>query len=188
MIVKLDNEETELNCQILIHFRPDRWGPNNENWGIQINSKITPLYCCNCQNQLSNLFHIDGGRYGHVGTIKCSCEAEINCTDSDNIVEYLNTSSYFDEKKVGELLIDFKSLYQLNNESIQVISDEINMNIFEVFNGKRIDLEELVGFVIENSQLKIQGDYSLPNEKFTKLPKKVNNWLELLNNTSANKT
>ena len=70
MITKILTDTDEQNCEIRIIVRADRWGFNNEFWGIQIDNTITPLFCCNCKTQLKNFYKLNGGRYGQVGTVE----------------------------------------------------------------------------------------------------------------------
>ena len=77
MISEILTNEEEVECEIRIKVRTNRWGFNNEYWGIQIDNTITPLFCCYCNRQLEYFYKLDGSRYGQVGTVCCDCGAKI---------------------------------------------------------------------------------------------------------------
>ncbi len=180
MITEIKNIEEELDCRINIKFRPFKWGVNNEFWGVQIDNTITPLYCCNCENQLEYFYKLDGGRYGFVGIVKCNCGANINCNDSDNIVEYLDTTTTLNGNLIGKFNIDFVNLYQLNNNSFLKIKEYFNFDIYSEYHNQTIDLKEII------HRLEIEYRFHLSEvkqhtyEKINKLPFIVNKWLSIL--------
>lgn len=185
MIIQLLSIEEEHNCPINIIVRPDRWGFDNENWGIQIDITITPLYCSNCHTQLPAFYHLQGSRYGQVGTITCSCGADIHCTDSDNIVQYLDTMTMVGRNAVGHYHIDFISLYQLNNEAFVRLRDNCGFDLFGRYNNQTVELKTVLDELRAN-----YGFHSLLTtehsaDKITRLPGLVNKWLSVLDTLSG---
>jgi hypothetical protein len=179
MITQLFTTEEELNCPINIIVRPDRWGFDNENWGIQIDNTITPLYCSNCHTQLPAFYHLQGSRYGQVGTITCSCGAAIHCTDSDNIVHYLDTMTMVGRNAVGHHHIDFISLYQLNNEAFVRLKENCGFDLFLQYSNQTVELKTVLDELRTN-----YGFHSLLTtehsaDKITRLPGLVNQWLSI---------
>ncbi len=154
---------------------------SEEQWQIQIDNHITPLYCCNCKMQLDNLYKLDGGRYGQVGTIFCKCGAEIHCVDSDNMVDYLDTTTIFENKIVGTYHIDFKQLYRLNNSNWALIKENIGYDIFNECQGQTMGLEEILNEIIFRFDLTIDSSTNYNTSNFRKLPATINKWFGLLN-------
>ena len=174
MIREIQNIDEEIDCKINIIFRPDKWGRNNEFWGVQIDNKITPIYCCNCKNQLDNFYKLHGGRYGVVGVVKCKCGAEIHCFDSDNIVEYLDTTTTIKDEIVGKYYIDFVKLYKLDNASFLKTCDYFNFNIFAEYNKQMVDLKDIIYKLEKEFDCKPNSLSLHSADKFDKLPRTVN--------------
>ncbi|EKT3967409.1 hypothetical protein NTJ12_002497 [Flavobacterium psychrophilum] len=178
MITEIFTEEEEIKCEIKITFRSENHGSNNECNRIQIDNNITPLFCCNCKNQLTNFYKLNGSRYGQVGTIKCNCGAEIHCTDSDNIVEYLDTLTTVEQNQVGKYHIDYSRIYKLNNEIFSLIKDKTGFDVFKQYSNQNVELNVIVKeletkYVIEKSR-----EYSFEN--FKRLPVIINKWYSIL--------
>jgi len=181
MITEIKTIEAELECEIKIIIRGDRWGANNENWGVQIDNKITPIYCCNCKKQLNNLYRLDGSRYGQVGFVACNCGAEIHCVDSDNIVEYIDTATIINDNAIGKYFIDFKSLYKLDNSSFLKIKDNYELDIFEIYKNQTVDLRIIIDKIEEKIQPDLVNHCNHSSDIFERLPMLINKWFDLLN-------
>ncbi|MFN0050337.1 MAG: hypothetical protein ACKVOU_14535 [Cytophagales bacterium] len=184
MISEILTDEEEQNCEIRIIVRADRWGFNKEFWGIQIDNTITPLYCCSCKTQLKNFYKLNGGRYGQVGTVKCTCEAEINCFDSDNIVEYLDTLTSIDQTLIDKCYIDYTKMYRLNNDSFITIRDKVGFDIYKKYSNQTIDLKQIVEDLELIYGLKYENYQDFRFDKIKQLPRIVNKWLTILENST----
>ncbi len=182
MITKILTDTDEQNCEIRIIVRADRWGFNNEFWGIQIDNTITPLFCCNCKTQLKNFYKLNGGRYGQVGTVECTCGAEIHCTDSDNIVEYLDTLTTVKRTTVDKYFIDFTKTYKLDNSSFVAIKDKVGFDIFRKYANQTIDLKEIIKELEVDYKICIDNNKKFSFDKFEHLPKTINKWFAILDN------
>jgi hypothetical protein len=100
--------EQEEDLQIKLIARGDEFA-------VQIDSQITPIFCCYCNEFLKGLFQIQGSRYGQVGTVPCKCGAQIHCSDSDHIVEYIDALTEVNGRKIGKYHIDLKKEFKLNS-------------------------------------------------------------------------
>jgi len=174
MITEIPTPDKEIEANITLIVR-------GKEWGVQIDNHITPIYCCNCEKQLENLYKLEGGRYGQVGTVNCKCGSEIHCVDSDNIVEYLDTVTTFDNKIIAKYYIDFKQLYRLNNTSWALLKDKVGYNILNEHKDKTVNLEDVVHQIISKFNLAIDNSSQYSTDKFHKLPIIINKWLGLLN-------
>jgi hypothetical protein len=182
MITAIITTDEELKAIIMLEVR-------GEQWGVQIDNHITPLYCCNCKKQLDNLYKLDGSRYGHVGTVTCQCGAEISCVDSDNIVEYLDTTTTFENEKIGSYYIDFKNIYRLNNSSWTFIKENIGYDILSEHKGQTVNLEDVINEISARFNLTVDNSVLYSSDRFNKLPIIINKWFTLLNsidNTATN--
>jgi hypothetical protein len=180
MITKINTLEEELNCQIRVIVRSDRWGFQNEFWGIQIDNTITPIFCCHCNKQLPDFYKLNGGRYGQVGSVMCNCGAEIHCSDSDNIVEYLETVTKIENRDVGTFRVDFIEQYQLDNNSFLKIKDCLGFDIFTMYCNQTIDLKNIISTIRNSVELREIKVKEHSNAKFEKLPQIINEWLSIL--------
>lgn len=180
MITEIFTESEQQNCEIRIRVRSDKWGSNNEFWGIQIDNTITPLFCCNCKTQLSNFYKLSGGRYGQVGTVKCACGAEIHCFDSDNIVEYLDTSTSFKQNSIDKYHIDYTKMYKLENIYFSTIRDKVGFDIFHQYADQTIDLKKIIEELEVKYGLKTESELNFSFDKIERLPKTINKWLTIL--------
>jgi len=187
MINAIDTLTDEIKARIDIIVRSDRWGKDGQFWGIQIDIGITPLFCLNCNRQLEKFYQMNGGRYGYVGGVVCDCGAEIKCVDSDNIVEYLKTSTHLGEKVVGQYYIDYTKVYKLANEHLLQIKDFFGFDIFEEYKNKTVKLEEIVERLIYDYDCEISGEKVYAEEKFVRLPMLINQWFEILDKTKNGK-
>ena len=149
-------------------------------WGVQIDNHVTPLFCCNCKTQLDNFYILDGGRYGQVGTVNCKCGAEIHCVDSDNIVEYLDTTTTYNNQLIGKYYIDFKELYKLNPRTWTIIKEKIGYDIFIEHKAERIELANVIEELISKFSFEVKNTKQYSSDKFDKLPKIINKWFGLL--------
>ena len=174
MIIEILKADQEIDASIRLIVR-------GEEWGVQIDNHITPLYCCNCKKQLDKLYKLDGGRYGQVGTVNCKCGSEIHCVDSDNNVEYLDTTTTFENKIVGKNFIDFKQLYRLNNSSWTLLKENIGYDILSEDKNQEINLEDIINKTILNYNLTIDNSKRYSADKFDNLPTIINKWFGLLN-------
>jgi hypothetical protein len=170
--IRTDSEEQEATVNLIVR---------DDQWGVQIDNRITPIYCCNCNKQLNNFYKLDGSRYGQVGTVKCSCGAEIHCTDSDNIVEYLNTITILNNIEIGKYRIDFKKTYKLEKLYWTLIKNKIGYDIISQHKNTTIDLKEIIDEIITNYHISIDSMEQYKSDKFEKLPIIINKWFELLN-------
>lgn len=182
MITEILSDTDEQNCEIRIIVRTDKWGFNNEFWGIQIDNTITPLYCCNCKTQLKSFYKLNGGRYGQVGTVVCTCGAEIHCTDSDNIVEFLDTLTTFRQTSVDKYYIDFTKIYKLDNSSFISIKEKIGFDVFKKYANQTIDLKAIVKELEVDYGISTDSDINITFDKFDQLPKTINKWFAILDN------
>ena len=182
MITEILTDIDEQNCEIRVIVRIDRWGFNSEYWGVQIDNTITPLYCCNCKTQLKNFYKLNGGRYGQVGTIKCSCGADIHCTDGDNIVEYLDTLTTLGQTSIDKHYIDFTKMYKLDNNTFSTIRDKVGFDIYTKYANQSIDLKKIIDDLELNYGLKTENEQKFTFDKFEHLPKTINKWLTILDN------
>lgn len=173
MITEILTDTEEQGCEIRLIVRSDKWG-------IQIDNTITPLYCCNCKTQLKNLYKLNGGRYGQVGTVKCSCSAAIHCTDSDNRVEYLDILTTLGNTIIGKYHIDFIKLYKLDNSTFFTIKNNLGFDIYKKYANQIIDLKKVIEELEINYELKIENEQDFTFDKFTHLPKIINKWLTIL--------
>ena len=151
-----------------------------EQWGVQIDNHVTPLFCCNCKTQLDNFYILDGGRYGQVGTVNCKCGAEIHCVDSDNIVEYLDTTTTYNNQLIGQYYIDFKELYKLNPRTWTIIKEKIGYDIFIEHKAEKIELANVIEELISKFSFEVKNTKQYSSDKFDKLPKIINKWFGLL--------
>ena len=181
MITEIKTIEEELDCEIKIKIRGDRWGANNENWGVQIHNEITPIYCCNCKKQLNNFYRLGGSRYGQVGFVKCKCGAEIHCVDSDNIVEYLDTTTIINNNMIGKYFIDFKSIYKLDNSSFLKIKDNLGFDIFKIYKNQTVDLRTIIEKIENEIQPELVKHHNHSSDILERLPMLINKWFDLLN-------
>lgn len=110
-----------------------------EPWGVQLDVKLFPIQCPVCEFFFPNLFEHRGSRYGQVSQVSCACGEELNLTDSDNIVEYIEIHS-----QAGKRTQDFKVLYNLTSKDFQALSQKYNYDIFQEHAGERMSLTELV--------------------------------------------
>ena len=192
MITEIKDIEEEIDCKINIRFRPDNWGLNNEFWGVQIDNSITPIYCCNCESQLDNFYRLHGGRYGYVGFVNCKCGAQIHCVDSDNIVEYLDTTTSVNGNTISKYYIDFVRLYQLDNISFLKVKEHFNFDIFSYYKNQTVDLKDIIYKLEKDFNCQPIKVNSNSADKFDKLPETVNKWLDILKmieeNTATNST
>lgn len=182
MITEILTDDEERDCEIKIIVRPDKWGVDNEFWGVQIDNTITPLYCCNCKTQLKYFYKLNGGRYGQVGSVKCICEADIHCTDSDNIVEYLDTLTTIGKNPIGSYYLDFKKMYKLDNKSFLTIRDKVGLNIYQQYVNETIDLKIVVEELENKYGLKTDNSKDFTFEEIERLPKIINRWFRILYN------
>lgn len=185
MITALSTIEDELICPINIIVRNDRWGFENEKWGIQLDNTITPLYCSNCKTQLPLFYHLQGSRYGQVGTVECSCGAAIHCTDSDNIVEYLDTMTTIGPNAVGHYHMDFKTMYQLDNESFIVLKEKTGFDLFRQYGDQTVQLKTVLTELKTGYGIKASDCRTHSYDKLSRLPMVVNEWLSLLETLKA---
>ncbi len=148
--------------------------------GVQIDNHITVIFCCHCKTQLDNFYILDGGRYGQVGTVNCKCGAEIHCVDSDNIVEYLDTTTTFNDQLIGKYYIDFKNLYKLNTQTWTIIKEKTGYDIFIEHKAEQIELADVLEEIISKFSLEIDELKEYSSDKFYKLPELINKWFGLL--------
>lgn len=180
MITEILSESEEESCDIRIIVRTDRWGFNNEFWGIQIDNTITPLFCCNCKTQLNGLYKLDGGRYGQVGSVLCSCGAIIHCTDSDNIVQYLDTATSIGQEVIANYRIDYSEIYKLDNSSFIRIKEKLGFDIYRKYANKTVDLKTIINELEVDYGLKTNIDVRFVLDKFQRLPIIVKKWFSIL--------
>jgi hypothetical protein len=188
MITQLVTTEEELNCPINIIVRADRWGFDNEKWGIQIDNTITPLYCCNCHTQLPSFYQMQGSRYGQVGTVHCTCGADIHCTDGDNIVEYLDTMTNLGRNTVGNYHLDFVNMYKLHNDSFTAIRDKTGFNLFSQYAGQTVGLKSVLSELKTNYGLNGTLIKQHSFDQIIRLPQIVNEWLSVLGTINGKTT
>lgn len=184
MITEILTDTDEQNCEIRIIVRADRWGFDNEFWGIQIDNTITPLYCCNCKTQLKSFYKLSGGRYGQVGTVECTCGAEIHWTDSDNIVEYLDTLTTVRQSPVDKYYIDFTKIYKLDNNSFIAIKEKLGFDVFKKYANQTIDLKAIIKELEVDYGISTDNDKRFTFDKFHHLPKTINKWFSILDNVN----
>lgn len=180
MLTEITTDKDEQNCEIRIIVRTDRWGVNKKSWGIQIDNTITPLYCCNCKTQLKRFYKLNGGRYGNAGSVVCICGAEIHCTDSDNIVEYLDTVTTFRQSTVGRYYIDFTKTYKLYNSAFIAIKENLGFDIFKSYANQTIGLKEIINELEKDYGVSIDKDQKYICDKFEYLPGIINKWYSIL--------
>jgi len=166
----IPDDETKTSISLIIR---------GENWGVQLDNHITPLYCCNCTKQLAKFYKLDGSRYGQVGSVNCECGAEIHCVDSDNIVEYLDTITTFQNRTIGKHKIDFKTTYRLSNTDWQFVKDKIGYDIF-IHKNQTLELDVVMDEIIQENKLIIDSTKQFTADKFNRLPLLINRWLCLL--------
>ncbi len=151
----------------------------DNNWGVQLDVEITPLFCMKCNNQIDGFFKHDGSRYGQVGTVICNhCGAKVDCVDHDNIVESLNT--YTDNK---EYIIDYYKLYKLEKEVWDAIKEKTKYDIFERHKNKTVTLQEVISEICEEHHIElryIQTENLNTNDKIKVLPNVINRWITLI--------
>lgn len=181
MIKRIASKEQELGCKVLVKAYVKELDNNETVQQISIDNTITPLYCSICKKQLDGFYFLDGSRYGQVGSIKCSCGAEIHCTDSDNIVDYLKTFTYYDRVLYSRRTIDFTSLYRLNEESFALIKLKYGFDIFERYRNQTVDLATLIADIESTIQPESILHTNHSSGVFERLPSVINRWFDLLN-------
>lgn len=173
----------EEDCKINLKIREE------DKWGVQIDVHLTPLYCLNCNNQLDGFFHHNGSRYGQVGSTICNhCGSEIFCTDSDNIVEYLNMytqvkGTTFDNTKKS--ILDYYKLYKLDKQNWIALKSKAGYDIFKRHKDECIPLDCVITEVCDENNIKlryVQQEIPVIDERIKRLPDIVNKWIVLLHN------
>jgi hypothetical protein len=139
-----------------------------EPWGVLLDVKLFPLQCPVCDFIFPNLFEHRGSRYGHVGQVVCKCGEELNLTDSDNIVEYIEIHT-----QIGKRTQDFRELYNLTSEDFQVLNQKYNYDIFQKHAGERIsllglvdELEKITGIVAKSEESEFPTPISVKKWKW----------------------
>jgi len=152
------------------------------NNSVSIDVEITPLFCSHCMNQLDGMFVIEGTRYGHVGEVFCKCGAKINCVASDNLVQWIDSSTYINNQEYGiKRHFDFKESYRLNDTSWGLLNS-IGFDIYKEYSNQKINLSKLL-FDLK-LKLNIEHIKNHTNTKkglgINKLPAIITDWVSLL--------
>jgi hypothetical protein len=178
MITEILNEEQELDCDITVVVRSEPWALESEFGGIQVDNTITPLFCGACNTQLKSFYKLQGSRYGQVGSVRCHCGAEIYCSDSDSMVEYLETVTKVGDQLRGNYYIDFRKMYKIDSNQFSFLKDRIGFDIFDLYSKQRIDLKHIIEDI--EIKYKIEENVSHSFAVFGRLPKTINKWYSLL--------
>ena len=187
-LVKIDGlSRKEEDSKINLHIREE------DEWGVQIDVHITPLFCLHCDNQLDGFFHHGGSRYGYVDSIICNhCNSKITCTDSDNIVEYLNIytepeGAIFDDNK--KIVLDYYKLYKLEKQNWIALRSKTGYDIFTKKKGQRVTLNDVINEICEENRIELgtlQQIIPSTDKKIKKLPNIINKWIQLLDHFEIN--
>lgn len=176
-IQKILTKKEEEGLEIFLIIRDDL--------GVLIDSQITPIYCSYCEKQVNGLFHLQGSRYGNVGIVHCSCGSEIQCTDSDSIVEYIITDTYFNGQKCGSYHIDLKGLYKLDYQHWELIKKRTGFNMIKQYFNRTILLRQLLRELPRNGFFHIESERKVKSDiVFTEVPKIITEWHQIIERLS----
>jgi len=150
-----------------------------DRFDVRVDTQLTPLYCHRCEAQVPGLFRLNGSRYGQVGSITCDCGAVITCVGSDNIVEWLDTITHYEDRELGRLRIDYYQLYCLAPSYWELLREKTGFDVLDEFNGQKTTLADIVHLLETRYQLRPEGTLD-KHPLFQVLPAVVAKWVGIL--------